>query len=388
MGWFVRTCHTFPLKAILCLLCLIPAFSRAQSAPQQALTGSVLGHVYCADTHAPARFATVLLQPVPAGASSKSKAVSAASRLDGSFELQNVHPGTYYVIAELPGYLSVYAEYSAEELRAGSTELRKKLDRGLQKVTVDPDQTATLNVQLERGAAISGFVRYGDSSPAAKVQINLFRKAKDGNWEPAVVASSAIFALHGINATTDDRGFFREAGLPAGTYTVEANLPIVQMSSSGLFGREHLDMKLTQGSALQVYFGDVMRLSDAKSLVVGAGEDRSDADIVIPTDGLHILQGTVADKWSGQPIVQGTVSLVDPKDKTVLRETLLQPDGSFGFQNVSEGSYLIRITGASGMQDGIKKMYPRLQQTLLVQSDRADLNFALSNRPTNQSQAQ
>ncbi|HEY0307683.1 MAG TPA: carboxypeptidase-like regulatory domain-containing protein [Acidobacteriaceae bacterium] len=71
-------------------------------------SGSISGHVYCADTSAPARFAQVTLTSVRTTDTRDFNGgvqTSSTTGLDGSFQIQNVRPGMYYVAATLPGYL-------------------------------------------------------------------------------------------------------------------------------------------------------------------------------------------------------------------------------------------------------------------------------------------
>ena len=79
-----------------------------------AATGSVLGRVYLDDTKAPARKATVYLQPAAAliedspndptrAQGNRVATMSLQTRFDGSFSFSHVPLGTYYVIASCPG---------------------------------------------------------------------------------------------------------------------------------------------------------------------------------------------------------------------------------------------------------------------------------------------
>ncbi len=81
--------------------------------------GTVTGHVTIEDTSAPARFASVTLQPVvtpetPADTAKDKgddRGVVTALRivhttLDGSFLVSNVAPGNYYVMVDAGPYLS------------------------------------------------------------------------------------------------------------------------------------------------------------------------------------------------------------------------------------------------------------------------------------------
>ena len=78
--------------------------------------GSVSGHVSFAGNNAPARFASIALQPVE-----NRSAVGAAAKppnqnfsvyqtdLSGDFHIDHVATGTYYVIVKYPGAVSPFA---------------------------------------------------------------------------------------------------------------------------------------------------------------------------------------------------------------------------------------------------------------------------------------
>ncbi len=108
-------------------LLLLPVLTIAAPAqsdpPTRRPTTTVSGHVYCADTNAPARMASVMLEPVRlveradtvtnASASSHAEITMTAvqTTLDGSFAISKVIPGSYYVIAYKAGYLSPLATF-------------------------------------------------------------------------------------------------------------------------------------------------------------------------------------------------------------------------------------------------------------------------------------
>ena len=48
---------------VCCFSCTAPAWPQQKPADPAPATTTVSGHVYCADTNAPARMATVILQP-------------------------------------------------------------------------------------------------------------------------------------------------------------------------------------------------------------------------------------------------------------------------------------------------------------------------------------
>ena len=374
------------------LLCWVSVLASAQKTHPEALPGAVTGHVYCADTNGPGRFARILLQPVAHTTQNpelgdkdlSGGALSATSGLDGSFTIQNVQAGKYYVVGDLSGYRSAFADVSPEELREDSPKVRQRFDKLLQKIAVEPNQTTSVDIQLEKGAAMSGTVRYDEGSPGVNLSVRLYRKQKGEIWKTARANSSGLFNLMnamGFDIQTDDRGHFREVGLPPGVYTIEAVLPVVQMSPSALFGEIHLNVHPTSASALQIYLGNTMRLSDAKALELGPGEERNDVDIVIPTTSLRVVRGAVIARRDGHGIAQGTVTLRDPSDKTILRETDIEEDGTFRFDYLPEGSYLVDVSRAADEAQGVSThTYEPLSQPLLVQGDLDGLTLSLANQ--------
>ena len=129
----------------------------------------------------------------------------------------------------------------------------------------------------------------------------------------------------------------------------------------------------TSGDALQVFNGDKYRLRDAPPIELHGGEDRSDIDIILPTNGLHSIHGSITAKSDGHNITHGDVRLLDPDDKTMLRETQIQGDGSFLFNYVVNGSYLVEISP----QADKSALYQPLSSPLLVESDIPSLTYAL-----------
>ncbi len=175
------------------------AFS--QAIEQQEGTGVVTGRVFCDDTNAPARFASVMLEPV----SDVSRAVEEASRprssmsgqqpvlntvdntqtgMDGIFTVGNLKPGVYYVGAELPGYLSAVSGFRGDGWVHPSASVADHMAKELQRVTVDAGRTAVVNLTLERGASVNGTVSYSDGTPAAGISVKILLEKSDGSWEP------------------------------------------------------------------------------------------------------------------------------------------------------------------------------------------------------------
>ena len=100
-----------PWPLLFLAFCTLTATAQSSAKPG---TGTVTGHVYCADTNAPARVASVQLKPVKDAKRSRTSLLAgdapiggiARTGFDGSFTLSKVPPGSYYVVASAQGYLS------------------------------------------------------------------------------------------------------------------------------------------------------------------------------------------------------------------------------------------------------------------------------------------
>lgn len=349
-----------------CVLASAQEQAATQAAPSAYTT--VSGHVICGDTDKPARFAAVQLipeKPQQTQASDwanvkdskamaklmeksmaqaqKGTGLSAVTLIDGSFEMTKVPAGTYYVVAQLGGYLSPLSALSTGERMIGGADALKKIKADAEKIVVQ-SAPVRLDVRLERGGSISGVIRYDDGSPAAGVKPVRMVLQDDGKWMVDTFNPTVP------ETTTDDRGQYRISGLAKGKYAVKAELPTVQ-SISGL-GPGSFNMHMSLGDALAIYSGGVFREKDIKPIEVGAGQDVDGIDIVFPIDNLHLVSGTVTAKTDGHAINSAWVSVIDADTKETLRRTRLGEDGSFKFNYIPEGQYTL-LTNHAGDTDRI-----------------------------------
>jgi len=355
------------VSAALVSFCL-PAAAQEQPSTQTAppATTTVSGRVTCGDTGLPARFATVQLIPekqqqtqTPDWASvkndkdmarllaknmsdtQKGTGLSAVSMLDGSFEISKVSAGTYYVVAQLNGYLSPLSALSTGDRMMGGADAINRIKALAEKIVVQ-DAAVRVDVRLERGGSLNGTIRYDDGSPAAGVTPVRMVLQEDGKWmvdtfNPLVPAT-----------TTDDRGCYRISGLAKGKYAVKAELPWNQIVSG--LGPGSVNIHSNFGDALVVYSGGVFREKEIKPIEVGSGEDIDGVDIAFPIDKLHVVSGMVIAKTDNHPLNGGWVNLKDDETKATLRHTKIEEDGSFKFNYVPEGRYLL-VTSQAGDMD-------------------------------------
>ncbi len=367
---------TLRISALTVLLCSITAFAQPSPSSPPTPPAQVSGRVTCADTGQPARFATVqliaehpnedpLIDPASLGknpdfqktlakamtAMMKGSNLSTITGLDGTFSLEKVPPGTYYVVAQLPGYLSPLSQFSMVERMKADDATLKAVKETAEKVILAPSQPAHVELRIDRGASLSGVVRYDDGSPAPGVNPILLKLQDDGKWKQM-----------GPNGTmppaTDDRGRYRIFGIASGKYAVKAALPTSQAMIGMGGGAGSVSLHMNMGDALEVYSGGAMREKDLKPVEVGPGEDVDGVDIIFPLDNLHTVSGSVVAKADGHPVNAGMINLMDPDGKTTVRSAMVEQDGTFRLNYIPEGQYVLHATGASDMEPGSMPIGP------------------------------
>ncbi len=331
---------------------------RGQTVDSQA-PGSVIGHVDCADTNRPAPLARVTLEPVEDfhAISVDAKGNIAPRRVptttvtetgaDGGYLFDKVAPGQYYIVAELPGYLSPLAEFTSEEFRLPTETTERRFGEVLQRMTVVSGQTARMDFRLERGAAIEGKVLYDDGSAVTGSAIVVLRKDEQLGWRSVTDVSLDRFQSPPM---TDDRGRYRVAMLAPGEYTVAVDIQHFTMTTSGAAFAGQMPLRDEPGGT-RIYLGNATSRAVAKPVTLHRAEEYTGADIRVPMSKLHTVSGTVVAMRDGHPIDRANVSLVDATDGTPLKETWVSfGSGRFTLSFVPEGEYTVKVMNAA---DGV-----------------------------------
>ena len=348
------------LSLLLATLATLATTAAAQS-PTIAKpdpTGTITGHVFCADTNQPGRFAQVSLQAIPTASKSKPTATegfrpavdtSGAGRvqtgLDGSFTLSHVKPGSYYVVVDKDGYLGPRDIFNQKQLDDASPEMLALRAESIPHVTVEANHTERAEVRLERGASISGTVLYDDGTPASGLQMSLMHKDPNGKWIRSEYNGKFTSWVH-----TDDRGNFRISSLLAGDYIVNAELSMASSKTTNMKGPGNMTIQLdlqTYHFTLPFYGTGTAHLSEAKPVTLRAGQDTPGQDMIIPIAKLHKLTGQVAAGRDAHFVNAAKVSLVTREDNKELASTdISREDGLFHFEFVPDGDYILKVTEA------------------------------------------
>jgi hypothetical protein len=395
--------HTWPLLLFL----TIPALAQSHTSAPEA-TGTVTGHVFCADTNQPARFAHVSLEtipdasarpasqnPGPTAPSGSPVAVSMETTLSGSFTLNQVKPGAYYVIVEKTGYIKPRDIFTQKQIDDPSPEMRALVAAALPRVTVEAGHTEQAEVRLDRGAAISGTILYDDGSPASDLEVKLLHKDATGKWVP-LTGEPDIF-----RDGTDDRGYFRLPSLLGGEYIVEADLrlsAITTLSSApDNQARTMLFANMDILSTLPFYGSGVPRQSQATSVKLAPGQELTGQDMMLPISKLHKLTGRVAAGADAHAVNAATVALLTRDDQQQIATTdISRDDGLFHFEFVPDGDYILRVTNARDVtwqtlisistnpinfppadKENITASYGNVDQPLLLNGDVLDVTVTV-----------
>jgi hypothetical protein len=295
--------------------------------------------------------ASVILQPadqIDAVGRGEDKHISSRGEmtqtlLDGSFTILHVEPGVYYVIATQQGYVSpltsVYLP-PAERPAADATKPRRPAMTA-PRIIVQSNLPVSVNVAIERGAAVSGTVLYDDGSPAVGVRVSILVRTKS-DWTD--LPSSPI-ASQSYAASTDDQGHYRISGLPAGEYLLEATLSIQGMYYK--VGEGGTSVGTWPIYSLSFYARGSARRRDAAAIAVTAGEEFGGQDIEIPLTKLHTVRGSIVAAHDGHILNGGKLSLLYADDRSEAgRATVSKDDNTFTFAFVPEGDYILRAEGA------------------------------------------
>jgi hypothetical protein len=306
--------------------------------------GAVDGIVICSDTGKPARFAQVSLTPVPVKHDEPSDEPPLTpieqidTGLDGRFRIEAIPPGNYYAFGTLDGYLDPQRGIDFGKVTAKGTTSEQEQDAieqwkdQLVEVKVALNRVSEITISLHRAAAIEGTVTYDDGSPAIGMHFQLLRKNAKKEWGAVGLPLLSNWTL---DAKSDSHGHYAVDDLEAGEYIVCAMMP--------------LD---SEDVAPRVCNGNVFRRKDAAIVKVNDGETVHGIDIEIPLSGLHTVSGRVESVTDGHPPSQATVTLLYADDRETARKTTTESDGSFQYEYVPEGNYILRVSDANDPAEG------------------------------------
>ena len=299
-------------------------------------TGVLSGVVTGSDDGRPVRHAYIVLIGTTTGIVKVS-----ASDMDGRFSFSSLPVDRYTVGASKAPYLGMIAGAR----RPGRTGTPIAIAAG-QKIT-------DVAIKMARGGAITGTITDEKGQVVPGTMINLLQWRMQGS-ERALVSIPNY-------AITDDLGRYRIHGLQPGEYVLTAQRFGNPQATRALTAAE-VDAALsgappppaTPPAPLRyapVYFPGTTRVNEAMAVVLGAGEERANADFRLEAVRTGRVEGSVTTA-DGQP-VGGMVMLmtVVSRDFYTGTSTRATPDGRFSATNVPPGEHVLILTG-TGAQAG------------------------------------
>jgi hypothetical protein len=261
---------------------------------------SVRGTVLNAMTGRPAKGSSVALQPSdPVSAVLGLNPFNAVADANGSFEIDNVIPDSYVVVANLEDQSRQY--FARQNVYVGTT-------------AVD-----NLSLVVSPGVSVPGRVIYVGQADARPLETSVWLRSGDDSFSP------------GRSAPLNADETFVAKNVPPGIYQVD-----VRPTCSTCY------LKSTKIAGVDV-------LQDGLDLTAGA--PRGSLDIVVSAAG-GFVSGTVADN-DDQPMAGAMVVLVpDPGQRKQIRlykESTTDQYGGFKLQGIAPGDY--KVFAWEGGQD-------------------------------------
>jgi hypothetical protein len=287
--------------------------------PAQAPAGArIEGVVVDTVSGAPVRRAVIQLRLSSSGQalSIESADYADVTGPDGTFHFDRLPPGSYSLSYSRSGYLMphIFAGYSSRVIRATEGEAVKGLRYG-----------------LTPQAVVSGRVVDDEGDPAESVHVSLLAFRYSGGVRRLAQMSEA--------STTNDRGEFRIARLPAGKYLLQASPQWTPSDSPRLAAAK------TPGAPLVTYaptfYPGATDVSQALRVELRAGQELSGIDISLQRTAMVRVSGRLIGP-DGAPMPRAFLTLISAQSH--LPTGLGAPAdeaGNFALNNVRSGSYLL-----------------------------------------------
>ena len=271
----------------------------------------------------------------------KTQMVQLQTGTDGSFTATDVAPGDYYAFATMAGYIAPLAR--VQSLFQAGANPKQRLP-GIPIVHVAADHPSSVDITMDRGAAVSGTILWDDGSPLSGAAMGAIPAKADPAQPPAQFGMLAMAGiLNSLLSISDDQGHFRLSGLPPGDYLIQATIQAGQQT--GLGAGMNLG-KLMGYKPLILFAPSAFHKAEAKSLSLKSGEELRDQQVTLNLGGLHSVSGQIASAEDHHGINSATVKLTDVSDKDFVRSASVDAAGHFTVTFVPGGTYVLKVSGA------------------------------------------
>lgn len=251
---------------------------------------------------------------------------------NGEFVIKNIKAGIYQAIVKVPGVLN--PGYSDRE------------NPEFQQFAIDGVSEVQTEIGVQRGAAISGRILYPDGEPIIDAKVQVFVKDK-----PLIESYSYGSERDNITvAYTDDRGFYRFAGLPAGEYIVQITEKATHSSDNAEINA-YAVTSYSNNSELKTYYPSGSNVKEAAAVQAYLGQEQTGIDISIPDRRLFRISGSVVAKNNKMPLENVEVSFSKIEDNQIVtyyysetKRLKADAQGKWLFKELPKGKY--RLTFA------------------------------------------
>lgn len=244
---------------------------------------------------------------------------------DGLFHFEGLPPGVYSLSYSRSGYLQPRGSYgySSRTVRVAAGQAVKGLRYGL----------------IPHGV-VAGRVMDDEGDPVEGVQVSLIAFRYSGGIRRLVRLSEA--------GTSNDRGEYRIAHVPAGKYFLQASLDRLPPGSALLAGAR------TPGAPLVTYastfYPGATDPGQALRVELHPGQELSGIDIPLQRTTMVKVSGRVIGH-DGAPMPHANITLLSAQSRLVTGFGAPADDGgNFTLRNVRSGSYiLVAVSGNSSL---------------------------------------
>lgn len=288
------------------------------------------GTVTDASNGQPLRRVQVMLRPASAGLA----AIGVETDDRGTFEVRDVEPGQYSVLAQRDGYLpAAIARFQGAALPAV--------------FAVEPDEKmAGVEIRLTRWSTIGGRIRYDDAEPASGILVQAWREWIWRGQRRWYVAGSA---------RTNDRGEYRLYGLSKGPHVIAAVYdrpsPVANLLEQARLDSSGLPVPVT--GYVTTFYPASTRLPDAIAVTLGACDEASGIDMYLKLERKVTIRGRVIDGLTGQVVRSPAMTLERVGASSgggvpVELKPTLDAGGVFTIRGIPAGRYVFICSAASG----------------------------------------
>lgn len=304
-------------------LSLSPIFSQSETKTPEFVTNpaTVSGTVSVEGKAA----ANVLIGISKASASWNDKPqATTKTDADGKFLLENLPAGSYYLRAEVPGFVFP----NDKDTQSFGYE-------GKQIVLEAGENLENTDIKLVRGAVITGHLTDSEGKPLISEQIKLEKfDEKDEKY--------ARYYIGDGQGLTDDLGVYRFYGLKAGKYRISFGLDAKKggiNETSGSTKKSYYSL---------IYYPSVANEKDAKIVELNTGDTAENIDLRTGKKGQAFnIGGKLINEETGKPFekAQAYAFAVPGEEGSDFgfSNEFVKADGSFELKGFLPGKYLLKI---------------------------------------------